>query len=234
MRATVAVLLVIPACSADSELLTAADLDSKISAQCEADFSEFLLNIHEAKSCAVAADCVFVPGATPVFEHCSPGYYVNPTHPFVTKGADGESDATTIEHRLEPCFAHNFPVGCFGSPTLPICWESRCYPRPVAASPPACLQAADNTACSKCNCGSCADELSNCLADAGCRELYLCSKQTGALGRYVASIPLDSYAPCAAVVDGVGGPSSGSALTFQNVVSCNMHSGCFALCQSEG
>ena len=196
---------------------------------CEARFSDFVRRVHDAKGCAGASLCSFVKGRTPVFEYCSAGYYVNAGHPFFDDGS-GSSQAEQAETALQGCFQPGSTGGCTGIPDPPVCWQGKCYARPQGAGLESCFGQSDGSECSKCLCASCTSVVSSCLADPGCRELYPCVKQSGALGRYVSSLPLGPGGPCASLVDKAGGPSSASAKLLQKLVACHHSVACFALC----
>ncbi len=190
---------------------------------CEAAVTDFVVALHEAKTCDSTVECVFQTGTAPIQEWCGSGYFVNKNYDLWQAPSAGGVSLKTREKDLGQCYG---PSGlCFEPPPSGTCWRNRCWSAPqYGVSQDACFSKSDGGAWHECLCGACPRALSDCLDDAGCSQLLSCVTKSGC-----ARVPACSpQGPCGPEVDDIGGLSSDAGRKYASVEQCRQWTGCFA------
>ncbi|HMR78137.1 MAG TPA: hypothetical protein PKD61_23665 [Polyangiaceae bacterium] len=227
-------------CSSDDGPVkfSADKMKSNISAACEAKFVDALHTLRAAKACDSSADCEFRPSnGLMVFEHCRAGNYVNPSAAELSGQSLTELEA--IEEELPKCLGNAWVgLGCLGSSATPAtCWHGRCWVDVAQAGlgkpREQCADDGPAGTCTDCLCAHCPTNGAKCFSDPDCRALFECTLASGALGRY-AILDFDvANPPCPELLKKSGGAQGDAAKLVTDLWSCNLKSGCFAVCDGE-
>ena len=186
---------------------------------CENEAKTLVAAVQAAKECGADTDCTYAMVFTPVWEFCSPGFYVNATADLKTLKAEASTYGDCVNGTIP---------GCLGQlPTTGHCWKSKCWGADLDSTKSEknnCYdQLSSKNECGLCACGNCGRE--SCFGNAECKQLYECHEAAGCLGNAACSGVTN---PCSSIESAV---ATVSFQQFQNFRSCIIKKGCGGWCR---
>ncbi len=158
-------------------------------AACYPELKTFITELHKAKACVDASECMHAAAKAPLWEDDLLGFYLSSNGDLGKVQATGEVYGKCVNEMLH---------GSSRLPTQGVCWRNKCWAPPSGPDQGSCFaDAPTQDECAECYCGSPSANAKECWNDPLCVEYYECARQESCLGSLQCA---DPSSPCAKIL----------------------------------